>query len=98
MDIISLDYTHYYIYITFVIEGLTFVYSYIIIYVYSKERWIVLSAKMGRPTDNPKTEIIKIRATKQDREKLLYCCEKTNKTQYEIVMRGISKVYDELTK
>lgn len=53
---------------------------------------------MGRPTDNPKTEIIKIRATKQDREKLLYCCEKTNKTQYEIVMRGISKVYDELTK
>ncbi len=57
-----------------------------------------MSTKMGRPTENPKTEIIKIRATKDDRNKLLYCCEKTNKTQYEIVMSGINKVYDELDK
>ena len=52
-----------------------------------------MSAKMGRPTDNPKTEIIKIRATKDDREKLLFCCEKLGKTQYEVVMEGINKVY-----
>ena len=52
-----------------------------------------MSAKMGRPTDNPKTEVIKIRATKDDREKLLFCCEKLGKTQYEAVMEGINKVY-----
>lgn len=51
---------------------------------------------MGRPTENPKTETIKVRATKDDRDKLLYCCKKTNKTQYEIVMLGINKVYDEI--
>lgn len=54
--------------------------------------------KMGRPTDNPKNDIIKIRATKDDREKLLFCCEKTGKTQYDVVMDGIDKVYTELKK
>lgn len=57
-----------------------------------------MSPRTGRPTDNPKSDIIKIRATKDDREKLLYCCEKTGKTQYEIVMLGIEKVYSELKK
>lgn len=53
---------------------------------------------MGRPTDNPKTEIIKIRATKKDREKLIFCCKSLNVTQYEVVMSGINKVYEELKK
>ena len=57
-----------------------------------------MSAKMGRPTENPKTEIIKIRATKDDREKLLFCCEKLGKTQYEVVMEGINKVYQKAKK
>ena len=57
-----------------------------------------MSKKMGRPTTNPKNEIIKIRATKDDREKLLFCCEKTKKTQYDVVMEGIDKVYSELKK
>ena len=57
-----------------------------------------MGSKMGRPTENPKTETIKIRATKDDRNKLLYCCEKANKTQYEIVMQGIDEVYRELKK
>ena len=57
-----------------------------------------MSAKMGRPTDNPKTEVIKIRATKDDREKLLFCCEKLGKTQYEVVMEGINKVYKKAKK
>ncbi len=57
-----------------------------------------MSAKMGRPTLNPKTQIIKIRATEQDREKLLFCCKKTGKTQYDIVIEGIDKVYNELSK
>ncbi len=51
---------------------------------------------MGRPTENPKNKIIKVRATREDREKLLYCCEKTGMSQYEIVMKGIDKVYQKL--
>ena len=57
-----------------------------------------MSPRTGRPTDNPKNDIIKIRATKEDREKLLYCCEATGKTQYEIVMDGIDTVYHKLKK
>ena len=52
--------------------------------------------RMGRPTDNPKDNIIKIRATKEDREKLLYCCQALNKTQYDVVMEGINKVYESI--
>lgn len=55
-----------------------------------------MSPRTGRPTDNPKSEIIKVRATIDDREKLLFCCEKTGMTQYEVVMKGIEKVYNEI--
>lgn len=57
-----------------------------------------MSPRTGRPTDNHKIAEIKIRATKNDREKLLYCCEKTGKTQYEIIMEGIETVYQNLKK
>lgn len=57
-----------------------------------------MSPRTGRPTSNPKTTEIKVRATKEDREKLLYCCEKTGKTQYEVVMEGIDKVYQQIEK
>ena len=52
--------------------------------------------RTGRPTENPKSEIIKIRATVDDREKLLFCCEKTGMTQYEVVMKGINEVYNKI--
>jgi hypothetical protein len=55
-----------------------------------------MSPRTGRPTENPKSEIIKVRATIDDREKLLFCCEKTGMTQYEVVMKGIEKVYNEI--
>lgn len=55
-----------------------------------------MSPRTGRPTENPKHDVIKIRATKEDREKLLYCCKKTGMTQYEVVMQGIDKVYNEI--
>lgn len=55
-----------------------------------------MSPRTGRPTENPKMSEIKIRATKEDREKLLYCCKKTGMTQYQVVMQGIDKVYKEL--
>ena len=55
-----------------------------------------MAPRTGRPTENPKHDVIKIRATKEDREKLLYCCRETGLTQYEVVMRGINKVYNEI--
>lgn len=54
-----------------------------------------MSPRTGRPTTNPKTEEIKIRATKEDKELLKECCEKLNLTQYEVVMNGIRNVYAE---
>lgn len=57
-----------------------------------------MSPRTGRPTNNPKTEQIKIRATKEDKILLDECCEKLNQTQYEVVMTGIKKVYAEIKK
>ena len=57
-----------------------------------------MSPRTGRPTLNPKVTEIKIRATKDDKEKLMFCCAKTGKTQYQIVMDGIDKVYKEIKK
>ena len=48
--------------------------------------------KKGDETVSPRTG----RATEEDREKLLYCCEKTGMTQYDVVMKGIDKVYNEI--
>lgn len=55
-----------------------------------------MTPRTGRPTENPKNNIIKVRATNEDREKLLYCCEKTGMTQYEVVMKGLEVVYNEI--
>lgn len=58
-----------------------------------------MSPKTGRPKiENPKSEQIKIRATKEDKALLEKCCEKLNKTQYDVVMTGIKKVYTEIKK
>lgn len=58
-----------------------------------------MSPRTGRPKiDNPKSEQIKIRATKQDKALLDECCELLNKTQYDVVMNGIKKVYAEAKK
>lgn len=55
-----------------------------------------MSPRIGRPTENPKITEIKVRATKDDKEKLMFCCKKTGKTQYQIVMEGIDEVYRKL--
>ena len=56
-----------------------------------------MSPRTGRPkSDNPKSEEIKIRATKDYKELLKKCCVELDKTQYEVVMEGIRKVYAEI--
>ena len=57
-----------------------------------------MCAKMGRPTENPKNEQIKIRATKNDRILLEECCKLLGKTQYDVVMEGIRLVYEKAKK
>ena len=53
---------------------------------------------MGRPTSNPKIEELKVRISKEDKEKLEYCIDKSNKNKSQIVREGIDKVYKELKK
>ena len=54
--------------------------------------------KMGRPTTNPKNIELKVRISNEDKERLDYCIEKSNKTKSEIVREGIEKVYSEIKK
>lgn len=78
---------------------MTFCVHYNIISVYSKSEVIKMSPRTGRPKiDNPKSEQIKIRATKEDKALLEKCCYGLNKTQYDVVMTGIKKVYAEMKK
>ena len=58
-----------------------------------------MSPRTGRPKiENPKSEQIKIRATKEDKALLEECCERLGKTQYDVVMTGIKMVYAETKK
>lgn len=58
-----------------------------------------LSSRIGRPkSNNPKSEQIKIRATKEDKQLLENCCKKMGMTQYEVIMAGIKKVYTKTEK
>lgn len=78
---------------------LTFCVPHIILNVYSKSEVMSVSPRTGRPkSDNPKSEQIKIRATKRDRVLLDECCELTGKTQYEVIMEGIDLVYQKAKK
>lgn len=48
--------------------------------------------KKGRPTSNPKTYQMRIRFSKDDKEKLEYCSYKTGKTKSDIIREGIELV------
>ena len=52
---------------------------------------------MGRPTDDPKTLILRMRISEEDKQRLEYCAKQTGLTQSEIVRRGIRETYDRLT-
>lgn len=53
---------------------------------------------MGRPTDDPKIDNLLVRLTAEEKRMLEYCCEKSGKSKTAIVVEGIRKVYEELTK
>ena len=54
--------------------------------------------KMGRPTDNPKNGIIKIRADEETIKKLGECSEKLNLSRSDIIRKGINDVHNSLNK
>lgn len=57
------------------------------------------SKKMGRPpSDNPKSETIKIRIDQEIMNKLDASAKKLNTTRSDVVRKGIEKVYDDLQK
>jgi len=57
------------------------------------------SKKMGRPlSDNPKSELIRVRADQAILSKLDACTEKLNTTRSDVIRKGIEKIYDELQK
>lgn len=54
--------------------------------------------KMGRPTEEPKTNQTRIRMSDNDIEILEFCCKQTGLGKADIIRMGIKKVYGELKK
>lgn len=64
---------------------------------YDKKKGGYMSPKkMGRPTNNPKSNRESFRFSDEDIEKLEYCTKVTGKSKVDIIRIGIDKVYKEL--
>ena len=50
---------------------------------------------MGRPTDNPKTHVARLRLSEDEKEKLDECCRITESNITDVLKLGIDKVYHE---
>lgn len=59
---------------------------------------VLLSSKLGRPTNDPKILNTRIRLSAADVERLEFCAEKTGLNKSDIIRMGIQKVYEELAK
>lgn len=57
------------------------------------------SKKMGRPqSENPKSELLRIRVDTPTLEKLDECKKVLNTTRSDIIRKGIEKIHDDLKK
>lgn len=54
------------------------------------------SKKMGRPTENPKTGLIKFRCDIASNAQLEYCCKELALSKSEVLRMSIDKLYKEL--
>ena len=59
---------------------------------------VLLSSKLGKPTNDPKILNTRIRLSAADVERLEFCAEKTGLNKSDIIRMGIQKVYEELAK
>lgn len=57
-----------------------------------------MSAKMGRPTNDPKTIQTMFRLSQYDMKILSYCAETTGRSKADIIREGIRIVYERLKK
>lgn len=58
----------------------------------------ILSKKIGRPTDNPKTKLLQIRLDNDTLNKLDECANIKKTSKSEIVRTGINEQYDKIKK
>ena len=54
----------------------------------------IMSAKIGRPSDNPRLNKISVRISNEDKEILETYCLKENVNKTEAISRGIKKLKD----
>ena len=54
--------------------------------------------KMGRPTDSPKTFMLRVKMDKDTLDKLDECCEESNTNRSEFVRKSIQEKHDSLNK
>ena len=54
--------------------------------------------KMGRPTDSPKTFMLRVKMDKDTLDKLDECCELENTNRSEFVRKSINEKYESLNK
>lgn len=54
--------------------------------------------KMGRPTENPRTNQLRIRLSDNELQLLEKCCTEADMNKTEVVVKGIELVYSEITK
>lgn len=57
-----------------------------------------MSPRTGRPTDNPKTERLEIRLTKDEARLLSECAEKLHISKTQVINMGVQLVKDKLDK
>jgi len=56
-----------------------------------------LSPRTGRPpSDNPRLMRVETKMTREELEKLDFCCRETGKTRSEVIREGIDKAYARL--
>ena len=54
--------------------------------------------KIGRPTDSPKTFMLRVKMDKDTLDKLDECCEIENTNRSELVRKSIYEKYESLNK
>ena len=57
-----------------------------------------MNAKRGRPTESPKTTMVRVRMDEETVKMMDECAEKLNTTRSDIIRTGITKVYAEIKK
>lgn len=76
---------------------LTHARAFVIIHARAKGR-CKMSAKMGRPTANKKTERLEIRLTPQEAQDLQYCADALGISRTDVINKGVQLVKEEVAK